>query len=206
MKRLIDFVKMTLIGGLLVVLPIWLAVLLLVKAIKGALLVLKPIAALLPQQVVNDYLVAFALLLAICFVTGLLMSARPVQRLGQWLERHILEHMPGLCAAARDDPATDLQGRGTDVSTGVGRDRGSARAGLHRGEARRRTVHRVCLAQPYTNGGRDLHSAARTRASRGRATGQSDGLHHEMGCRFWPVARRDAAEMTEHLFLIRGRR
>jgi hypothetical protein len=27
-----------------------------------------------------------------------------------------------------------------------------------------------------------------------------------MGCRFWPVARRDAAEMTEHLFLIRGRR
>ena len=82
MKRLIGFLKMTLTGGLLVVLPIWLAVLMLVKAIKGALLVLKPIAALLPQQVVNDYLVALVLLLAICFVTGLLMSARPVQRPG----------------------------------------------------------------------------------------------------------------------------
>jgi uncharacterized membrane protein len=95
MKKLIDFVKMTLLGGLLVVLPIWLAVLLLVKAVKGALVVLKPIAALLPQQVVNDYLVAFVLLLAICFVTGMLMNAGPVQRLGLLLERHILEQMPG---------------------------------------------------------------------------------------------------------------
>jgi uncharacterized membrane protein len=95
MKKLIEFVKMTLIGGLLVVLPIWLAVLLLIKAIKGALVVLKPIAALLSQRVVNDYLAAFVLLLAICFVTGLLVRARFVRRPGQWLERHILEHMPG---------------------------------------------------------------------------------------------------------------
>src|SRR6266478_5004794 len=95
MKAFAGFVKMTLIGGLLVVLPIWLTVLLLLKAISGALKVLKPIAALLPQTVVHDDLVALALLLVICFVTGLLMRTRPVQRLGQWLERRIFEHVPG---------------------------------------------------------------------------------------------------------------
>jgi uncharacterized membrane protein len=95
MKTLFAFVKMTLIGGLLVVLPIWLTVLLLVKAISGALIVLKPIAALLPQTVVHDDLVALALLLVICFGTGLLLRARAVQRFGQWLERHTLECMPG---------------------------------------------------------------------------------------------------------------
>lgn len=95
MKTMFQFVKMTLIGGLLVVLPIWLTVLLLLKAIKGALVVLKPIAALLPQQVVHEDLVALALLLAICFTTGLLVRTRPVQRLGQGLERRILTHLPG---------------------------------------------------------------------------------------------------------------
>ena len=86
---------MTLIGGLLVVLPVWLTVLLLLKAVRAALVVLKPIAALLPQQIGHDELVALALLLVICFVTGLLVRARFVRRPGQWLEQHVLERMPG---------------------------------------------------------------------------------------------------------------
>jgi uncharacterized membrane protein len=95
MKKLIGFVKTTLIGGLLVILPVWLVVLLLMKAIKAALVVLKPIAALLSQRVVNDYLAALVLLLAICFVTGLLVRTRLMRRPGEWFEGHILEHMPG---------------------------------------------------------------------------------------------------------------
>ncbi|MEI6085602.1 MAG: DUF502 domain-containing protein, partial [Verrucomicrobiota bacterium] len=45
--------------------------------------------------VVHDDLVALGVLLAICFVTGLLVRTRPVQRLGQWLERYLLEPVPG---------------------------------------------------------------------------------------------------------------
>jgi uncharacterized membrane protein len=71
MSALTHFVKVTLIGGLLVVLPAWLTVLLLLKAVKGALGVLRPIAQLLPQSVVHEDLVALALLLAICFLAGL---------------------------------------------------------------------------------------------------------------------------------------
>jgi uncharacterized membrane protein len=95
MKRLTEFVKMTLIGGVLVVLPIWVTVLLLLKAINGALSVLRPIAKMLPQGVVHEDLVALALLLVICFVTGVMIRTQPVQRLGQWLERRVLEKMPG---------------------------------------------------------------------------------------------------------------
>ncbi|OGU66072.1 MAG: hypothetical protein A2X62_14945 [Stygiobacter sp. GWC2_38_9] len=95
MKKLIKFIKMTLIGGLLVILPVWLAILLLLKAIKAALGLLKPIAAMVPQEIVNDYLIAFALLLMICFAAGLLVHARCMWRPGLWFERHILERMPG---------------------------------------------------------------------------------------------------------------
>ena len=95
MNALTHFVKVTLIGGLLVVLPAWLTVLLLLKAVKGALGVLRPIAQLLPQSVVHEDLVALALLLAICFLAGLLARPRPVQRFGRWLEQFLFERVPG---------------------------------------------------------------------------------------------------------------
>ncbi|MCG3149094.1 MAG: hypothetical protein PCFJNLEI_02553 [Verrucomicrobiae bacterium] len=95
MKSVIQFLKTTMVGGLLVVLPVWLTVLLLLKAIQGAVGVLRPIAALLPQQVVHADLVALALLLLICFLTGLLLHASAVQRFGQWAEAHILDRVPG---------------------------------------------------------------------------------------------------------------
>ena len=53
MKTLTDFLRMTLVGGLLVVLPLWVSVLLLGKAIKSALAVLHPLAKLLPQTLMH---------------------------------------------------------------------------------------------------------------------------------------------------------
>ena len=95
MKTLIEFVKMTLIGGLLIVLPIWLTALLLLKAVNGVLEVLRPIAKLLPQDFVGENIVALLLLLLICFVTGLLVRTQFGQRVGQRLEQRVLERVPG---------------------------------------------------------------------------------------------------------------
>jgi uncharacterized membrane protein len=95
MKTLIEFVKITLIGGLLVLLPIWLTVLLLLKAINGAISLLRPLARLMPESVAHEDLVAFVLLLVICFVVGLMMRTRLVQRFGRWQEQHIFERIPG---------------------------------------------------------------------------------------------------------------
>ena len=95
MKTIFAFSKVTLVGGLLVVLPLWVSLLLLFKAIKGALVLLLPIAKLLPQTVVHDNVVALGLLLVISFVVGLLVRTRPGQRLGRWLSQHIFDCIPG---------------------------------------------------------------------------------------------------------------
>src|SRR5215813_7180044 len=95
MKTLTDFIRMTLVGGLLVVLPLWVSLLLLVKAIKSALAVLHPAAKLLPQTLVHPNVVAFCLLVLICFAVGLLIRTLFGQRFGDWLEKHFLARIPG---------------------------------------------------------------------------------------------------------------
>ena len=95
MKTVGRFLKVTLVGGLLVVLPLWVSLLLLLKAIKGALAMLQPIAKLLPQWFVHEKVVALALLLVICFVVGLFIRTRPGKRIGHWLTQHIFDRIPG---------------------------------------------------------------------------------------------------------------
>jgi len=85
----------TLVGGLLVVLPVWVSLLLLLKAIKGAMAMLMPIAKLLPQWFVHEKVAALVLLLAICFAVGLLIRTEPGWRFGDWLSQHILDRIPG---------------------------------------------------------------------------------------------------------------
>jgi uncharacterized membrane protein len=95
MKTLADFLRMTLVGGLLIVLPLWLSVLLLFKAIKSALALLKPIAKLVPEKFVHHDIVALCLLILICFGVGLLIRTRVGQLIGDWLEQHLLGKIPG---------------------------------------------------------------------------------------------------------------
>ncbi len=95
MKALINFIKVALIGGLLVVLPVWVTVLILIKIINAALLSLQPIARLLPQEVIYDNAVAFILLVMICFISGLLIQANFSKRMVQWIERQTFERIPG---------------------------------------------------------------------------------------------------------------
>jgi len=95
MKTLADFLRMTLVGGLLVVLPLWVSLLLLFKAIKGALAVLQPIAKLVPQRFVHHDVVALCLLVLICFGVGLVIRTEIGRRIGDWLEQHLLGRLPG---------------------------------------------------------------------------------------------------------------
>jgi uncharacterized membrane protein len=95
MKTLAKFLKLTLIGGLLIVLPIWVCLLLLLKAIQGAMAMLMPLAKLLPQNIVHPKVVALALLIVICFVVGLLVRLPRLQQLREWLAEHFFERIPG---------------------------------------------------------------------------------------------------------------
>jgi len=95
MKTVTDFLKLTLVGGLLVVLPLWVTLLLLLKAIKSALALLQPLAKLVPQKYVHHDIVALCLLILICFAVGLLIRTEFGRRIGDWLEQHLLGKIPG---------------------------------------------------------------------------------------------------------------
>jgi len=95
MKAPFRFLKTTLVGGLLVVLPIWFSLLMLFKAINGALKMLLPMAKLVPQSVVHDKIVALILLLLICFIVGVLVQLRSVQGVRRWIGHNILDRIPG---------------------------------------------------------------------------------------------------------------
>ena len=95
MKTIARFLKVTLVGGLLVVLPLWVSLLMLFKAINGALKMLLPIAKLLPQKIVHEKIAAMLLLLLICFVVGLLTRTQLGQRAGHWIVENILDRVPG---------------------------------------------------------------------------------------------------------------
>lgn len=95
MRGLAEFIKTTLIGGLLIVLPIYLALLLVVKAVTGVLGLISPVTNQLPTTVEYRQIVASLVVLAICFVAGLLARTRPGSLARRVVEERVLSRIPG---------------------------------------------------------------------------------------------------------------
>jgi uncharacterized membrane protein len=95
MKGLAEFTKTTLIGGLLVVLPVYLAVLLLAKTLAGVLALLSPVTAQIPATMVFRQVVAIVIVFAVCFIAGLLVRTGPGLRAMNAIEDVVLERIPG---------------------------------------------------------------------------------------------------------------
>jgi uncharacterized membrane protein len=95
MKTLAEFTKTTLIGGILIILPIYVAILLLLKALSGLLAAVKPIAAGIPAAVEFKQLLAIVVLVVICFITGLIVRTGPGLRAKNAFEGAVLSKLPG---------------------------------------------------------------------------------------------------------------
>jgi len=95
MKALVEFGKTTLIGGILIVLPIYVSLLLLAKAAKGLLALLSPITAAIPASVESREIVAVLVLAAVCFIAGAIARTGPGLRAKKAFERAVLERLPG---------------------------------------------------------------------------------------------------------------
>lgn len=95
MRTLAEFTKTTLIGGVLIILPIYVAILLLAKTAKGLLGLLAPVASQLPAGVEFRQTIAIVLLIAVCFVVGLVVRTRPGLRVKNAFEHAVLEKLPG---------------------------------------------------------------------------------------------------------------
>ena len=95
MKGLAELTKTTLIGGLLVVLPIYLSILLLAKTLAGLFALLSPVTAAIPAGAQLRQVLAIVIVLAVCLVAGLVVRTGPGLRAKNALERSVLEKIPG---------------------------------------------------------------------------------------------------------------
>ena len=94
-KGIAEFTKTTLIGGPLIVLPIYLTVLLLAKTVKGLLALLAPVTAQLPATMELRQVVGILVVLAVCFVVGLAVRTGPGLRAKNAIGRQLAERVPG---------------------------------------------------------------------------------------------------------------
>jgi uncharacterized membrane protein len=100
MKALAQFARTTLIGGLLVLVPIYFSVILLAKAASGLLALLAPITALMPESLAHlRGPAAMLIVIVACFALGLVMRTVVGQRLFRGFERRVLEKIPGFSVA-----------------------------------------------------------------------------------------------------------
>ena len=95
MHKIVSFLKTTLLGGVLVVLPAWLAVLLLLKALMHLRIFVKPVSTHLPEGVGHPLVVATLLLIAMCFVVGAVIRTAVGRHAKRAVELNVLERLPG---------------------------------------------------------------------------------------------------------------
>jgi uncharacterized membrane protein len=95
MRTFAEFAKTTLIGGLLIILPLYLSLLLLIKAAMGLLALINPITAQIPASVHFRQIVAILLIAAVCFIAGLVVRTGPGMQAKNAFERAVLRKLPG---------------------------------------------------------------------------------------------------------------
>jgi uncharacterized membrane protein len=95
MSKLLQGLKNALVAGLLVVLPAWLALLLIVGLLTKLGIVVKPIAGQLPDGVNHPQIVALASFLLVCLCAGLIVRTPAGRFLGSILGKHVFSQVPG---------------------------------------------------------------------------------------------------------------
>lgn len=95
MKKLFSFITNSVLAGLLIVVPLYLAILLLAKGMKSLMGLVQPIAKLLPHSLPADEILALLLVLLLCFLVGIVLRSRAGYAGRQWIEKKFFERIPG---------------------------------------------------------------------------------------------------------------
>jgi uncharacterized membrane protein len=95
MKAIRDFVINAVVGGVLIVAPVYLALLLLLKGMQTVVGLVRPVAVLLPAWIPAANLLALAVVLVFCSAVGLAVRTRIGQSLRERIERSLLARLPG---------------------------------------------------------------------------------------------------------------
>jgi uncharacterized membrane protein len=95
MKYAREFITSTVVGGLLIVVPVYLAILLLLQGMKSVAGLVRPFAALVPDWIPAERLLSLLLVLALCFLVGVAVRTRSGRAIRERLERVFFERLPG---------------------------------------------------------------------------------------------------------------
>ena len=91
MKQFSAFVVSAFVAGLLVVVPIYLAVLLLLKAMQSVVELVRPFAMLLPEWFPAEHILSLLLVLIICFLIGAAVRTRAGRAVRERMEKSLFK-------------------------------------------------------------------------------------------------------------------
>ena len=95
MKLAREFFANVLVGGVLIVLPIYLTLLVLLKGMKSVAGLVRPFSLLLPAWLPAEKILSLALVLVVCFLIGIGVRTRVGRRVRERLEKSLFERLPG---------------------------------------------------------------------------------------------------------------
>ena len=95
MKPVMVFLSKALFRGLLIVVPVYFAVLLLLKVMKSVANLVSPFTQLLPDWVPAEEFLSLLLVLAICVTIGASVGTRIGKGGRNWIEKTVFERIPG---------------------------------------------------------------------------------------------------------------
>jgi len=95
MKKSLVFIARALLGGLLIIVPLYLAILVLLKGMKSVMGLVRPFALLLPEWFPAEKALSLLLVLLICILVGVAVRTRTGRMAREQLERAFFERIPG---------------------------------------------------------------------------------------------------------------
>jgi len=90
-----EFVTSTIVGGMFVVVPVYLAVLLMLKGMQSAATLVRPVAALVPDWLPAENVLSLLLVLLLCFIVGAAVRTGQGRAVRERMDVVLFERLPG---------------------------------------------------------------------------------------------------------------
>jgi uncharacterized membrane protein len=94
-KRFFELLKSALVSGLIIVVPAWLAILLLIQLLVKLGVLVKPISSHMPRGLDHPQIVAGLVFLLICLLVGFIVHTAIGRLIGRTLGRNVFNRVPG---------------------------------------------------------------------------------------------------------------
>jgi len=143
-----EFAVNAVVGGVLVLLPLYLAVLVMLKGMQSVVVLVRPLAALFPETVPAENALALLAVLFICFVVGAAVRTRAGRVVRERVETSFFGRLPGYALFRGFTQRLAGGGDQNMWKPALAENRGCSRPRVHRRGTRRRPLHSVRASVP----------------------------------------------------------